>query len=80
MKEIFTSTYIKGISENIDKQNSGYKRRFEALQTAPEQFLVCIERALFFDGEASYLSMDSWFTQQPLIKSIVDQALDVIGW
>lgn len=29
--------------------------------------------------EASYVLMDSWFTQQPLIKEITEQGLDVIG-
>ncbi|MGJ8538239.1 IS4 family transposase, partial [Heyndrickxia faecalis] len=29
--------------------------------------------------DASYVLMDSWFTQQPLIKEITEQGLDVIG-
>jgi hypothetical protein len=38
-----------------------------------------IERALSNGIEASYVLMDTWFTQQPLIKAIVEQGLDVIG-
>lgn len=38
-----------------------------------------IERAMNAGIEASYVLMDTWFTQQPLIKDIKDQGLDVIG-
>lgn len=70
---------INGISENIDKGSSGYKRRKEALQTAPEQIPGMIARAMNSGIDASYVLMDSWFTQQPLIKEITEQGLDVIG-
>ncbi|WP_251459530.1 IS4 family transposase, partial [Weizmannia agrestimuris] len=56
---------INGISENIDKRSSGYKRRKEALQTAPEQIPGMIARAMNSGIDASYVLMDSWFTQQP---------------
>jgi hypothetical protein len=70
---------INGISEKIDKRSSGYKRRLEALQTAPEQIPAMIERALKAGIDASYVLMDSWFTQQPLVKEIKEQGIDVIG-
>lgn len=70
---------INGISDKVDKRTSGYKRREEALQTAPEQLPGMITRALSAGIEASYVLMDSWFTQQPLIQSIVEQGIDVIG-
>lgn len=70
---------INGISQSIDKRTSGYKRRVEALKSAPEVVSDMIQRALSAGVEASYVLMDTWFTQQPLIKSIVDQGLDVIG-
>ncbi|HLS08074.1 IS4 family transposase [Lentibacillus sp.] len=70
---------INGISENIDKRSSGYKRRQEALQTAPEQIPGMLERAMNAGIDASYVLMDTWFTQQPLIKEITEQGLDVIG-
>ncbi|WP_211062406.1 IS4 family transposase [Heyndrickxia faecalis] len=70
---------INGISENIDKRSSGYKCRKEALQTAPEQIPGMIARAMNSGIDASYVLMDSWFTQQPLIKEITEQGLDVIG-
>jgi hypothetical protein len=70
---------INGISENIDKRSSGYKRRIEALETAPSIIPIMIERALDADVPADYVLMDTWFTQQPLIKYIVETGLDVIG-
>jgi hypothetical protein len=70
---------INGINAEIDKRTSGYKRRMEALQSAPDQIPAMIERALNKGIEASYVLMDTWFTQQPLIQAIVEQGLDVIG-
>jgi hypothetical protein len=70
---------INGISEKIDKRTSGYKRRKEALQTAPSQIPAMVERALSTGVDASYVLMDTWFTQPPLIQSITEQGIDVIG-
>ncbi|WZX99996.1 transposase [Bacillus sp. FSL W7-1360] len=70
---------INGINEDLDKRSAGYKRRKEGLQSAPEQLPGMIARALSKGVQASYVLMDSWFTQQPLIKAIVDQGIDVIG-
>ncbi len=70
---------INGISDKIDKRSSGYKRRLEALQAAPEQMPDMIKRAMQAGIDASYVLMDSWFTHQPLIKNIKEQGLDVIG-
>lgn len=73
------TSQINGISEAIDKRTSGYKRRMDALQSAPEQVTSMVQRALSAGVDASYVLMDTWFTQQPLIQSIVEQGLDVIG-
>jgi hypothetical protein len=70
---------INEMSSEVDKRTSGFKRRKEALQTAPEQLPAMISRALSAGIDASYVLMDSWFTQQPLIQSIVEQGTDVIG-
>ncbi|MDM8102869.1 MULTISPECIES: IS4 family transposase [Oceanobacillus] len=70
---------INGISKDIDKRSSGYKRRQEALQTAPEQIPGMLQRAMNAGIDASYVLMDSWFTQPPLIKDIKEQGLDVVG-
>lgn len=70
---------INGISTEVDKRTSGYKRRVNALQTAPEQIPAMIQRALSSGIDASYVLMDSWFTMPPLIKGILEQGIDVIG-
>lgn len=70
---------INGISENIDKRSSGYKRRVEALESAPTVIPGMLERALQAGVSADYVLLDTWFTQQPLIQSIVELGLDVIG-
>ena len=51
----------------------------EALQTAPEQIPAMLKRAVNAGIDATYVLMDTWFTQPPLIQAIVDQGLDVIG-
>lgn len=74
-----TKSQINGISSDIDKRTLGYKRRQNALQTAPEQVPDMIRRALLNGIHAEYVLMDSWFTMPPLVKEIVNQGLDVIG-
>ena len=74
-----TKSSINGIDERIDKRTCGYKRRKEALETAPSAIPDMIQRALASGVEASYVLMDTWFTQQPLIKAIKEQGIDVIG-
>ena len=51
----------------------------EALESAPSIIPRMIERALKAGVSATYVLMDTWFTQEPLIQSIVDIGLDVIG-
>ncbi len=73
------TSQINRITSKIDKRSSGYKRRLEALQSAPEQIPDMIQRALNAGIGAFYVLMDTWFTHQPLIKNIKEQGLDVIG-
>ncbi|MFI2859367.1 transposase [Paenibacillus sp. JSM ZJ436] len=70
---------VNGIIDGIDKRTSGYKRRMEALLPAPEVVPAMIDRALSTGMQASYVLMDSWFTHAPLIQSMIDRGLDVIG-
>lgn len=51
----------------------------EALQTAPEQIPAMVERALKSGIEASYVLMETCFTQQPLIQAIRTKGIEVIG-
>lgn len=70
---------INGISADVDKRCSGYKRRLDALRPAPELVSPMIKTALDARAAANYVLMDSWFTHQPLIQAIQDLGLDVIG-
>lgn len=74
-----TNAQINGISKEIDKRTSGYKRRMEALQPAPQLIPAMLQRAISAGIQASYVLMDTWFTQPPLIRAVVEQGLDVIG-
>ncbi len=74
-----SKSLINGISVDIDKRSSGYKRRMEALKSAPELIPEMIQRTLEQGVPASYVLMDSWFTFAPLVQAIIGQGLDVIG-
>ena len=70
---------VNGISEQIDKRTSGYKRRIEALETASSLVPSMVDRALQAGVPAQYVLMGSWFTHAPLVQSIVALGMDVIG-
>lgn len=74
-----SKSQINGINEKIDKRTSGFKRRQEALQPAPQVIAEMLDRALEAGATASYVLMDSWFTHAPLIGEVVRRGLDVIG-
>lgn len=67
------------IDSSIDKRTSGYKRRVEAVQSKPEIAANLLQHALDKGMVADYVLMDTWFTQAPLIESITDKGLFVIG-
>jgi hypothetical protein len=70
---------INGINEQIDKRTSGFKRRLEALESAPGLVTSMVKRALEAGISASYVLMDTWFTHEPLILSLKELGIDVIG-
>lgn len=70
---------ITGITEKIDKRTHGYKRRQEALRTAPQVITEMLDRAIQAGASASYVLMDSWFTHAPLIQKVISRGLHVIG-
>ena len=70
---------VQEINEGIDKRTSGYKRRVEAIQSKPTVVSELLDHALNKGIVADYVLMDSWFTQAPLIQSITDKGLFVIG-
>lgn len=73
------SNRYQEINEGIDKRTNGYKRRKEAIKKKSDVAIELIKRALSMGIEASYVLMDSWFTHEPLIKSCLNEGIDVIG-
>jgi len=67
------------INENVDKRTNGFKRRIESIQKKTTVVVNLIKNTLAKGIEASYVLMDSWFTHEPLIKSCLDEGIDVIG-
>ncbi|WP_436836462.1 IS4 family transposase [Paenibacillus tritici] len=70
---------LTGIHPEIDKRSSGYKRRKEALLSAPHLVSELLDRAIASGVSATYVLMDSWFTHAPLIGRVVERGLHVIG-
>ncbi len=70
---------INGMTEGIDKRSTGYKRRQEALLSAPQVIAAMLDRAIQSGVSASFVLMDSWFTHAPLIQEVMRRGLHVIG-
>ena len=70
---------FKEINPKIDKRTNGYKARKSAVMRKPDAALEMIAGALDAGIVAQYLLMDTWFTNEPFIKRIMEIGLDVIG-
>ncbi len=70
---------LKNLNTSIDKRTSGYKRRIEALLKKPEAASRLLDNALANGITADYVLMDSWFTNEPMIKDVLYKNLHVIG-
>ena len=68
-----------GISEEIDKRTNGYKFRKESMLHKPEAAVLMVKRALAAGIRADYILMDTWFTNEPLIKELLHLGLNTIG-
>ena len=73
------SNRYQEMTEDIDCRSNGYKARKESLMAKTDAAIVLIERALNAGIQADYVLMDTWFTTEPMIKSILSRGLDVIG-
>jgi len=73
------NSIMHGIDDSIDKRTSGYRRRIEALESAPRLVSKMVNRALSSGIEASHVLMDTWFTNEPLIIELLEEGIDVIG-
>lgn len=70
---------INELKDDIDKRTIGYKNRASALKKKPEAALNLIKQAINAGIDAGYVLMDTWFTNEPFIKNVMDEGLDVIG-
>lgn len=73
------SKRIVEANADIDKRSNGYKARAAAQKQKPEAAMELIRNALGAGIKAGYVLMDTWFTNEPSIRSILDEGLDVIG-
>lgn len=73
------SNRYQEISEHIDRRSNGYKARQESLLSKTDAAIRLIKRALNAGVTADYVLMDSWFTTEPMVKSILAEGLDIIG-
>lgn len=67
------------IDANIDHRTNGYKFRKDSMLSKPEAAIKMLTNALNAGIVADYVLMDTWFTTEPMIQSILDLGLDVIG-
>ena len=65
--------------EKIDKRTNGYKARQDGLLAKTDAAIKMLESALTIGITASYVLMDTWFTNEPFIRRICAMGLDVIG-
>lgn len=73
------SNRYQEMTTGIDCRSNGYKARKESLMAKTDAAILLIERALNIGIRADYVLMDTWFTTEPMIKSILSKGLDVIG-
>lgn len=63
----------------IDRRTNGYKARTAAIMQKPDAAIAMIESALSVGIPAEHILMDTWFTNEPFIKRILNLGVDVIG-
>lgn len=67
------------VSASVDKRSHGFKRRLEAMMQKPDVVLKLVKSALNTGITADYVLMDTWFTNEPMIKGLRNVGLHVIG-
>lgn len=70
---------LQEASREIDKRTCGWNRRKEALQPMPRVVETLVKHSLAAGMQADYLLMDSWFTYAPLLSTITQLGLPIIG-
>jgi len=74
-----TQNRLNDASAAIDKRTNGSKRSSEAIMEKPQNALRLLDNALNTGITADYVLMDSWFTNEPIITSLLNKGLHTIG-
>ena len=61
-------------NKTIDKRTSGDRRRKEAVMHKPDAAISLIHEALNAGITAQYVLMDTWFTNEPFIKRVMEES------
>jgi hypothetical protein len=72
-------TQINPATTSIDKRTAGFKRRKDAVKTAPESALSMLQQALDAGIKATYVLFDSWFAFPSTILKIANLGLHTIA-
>lgn len=64
---------------DMDHRTIGYRNRLAAMMQKPDAAIALIREALSAGIVADYVLMDTWFTNEPFIKRLLDEGLDTIG-
>ena len=70
---------LNQIKQSIEKRTNGFKNRVAATIRKPDAAMEMIRSALNAGIPADYILMDTWFTNEPFIRNVLDVGLDVIG-
>ena len=73
------SNRYQEVSDKIDHRTNGYKSRKESMMKKTDAAVLLVERALDAGIQADYVLMDTWFTTEPMIQSLLTLGMDVIG-
>lgn len=73
------SNRYQEMAADIDRRSNGYKARKESLMAKTDAAILLIKRALNAGIWADYVLMDTWFTTEPMIRSILAEGPSVIG-
>jgi hypothetical protein len=73
------SNRYQEISDQIDHRSNGYKNRKASLMKKPDAAVQLIRDTLNAGIQADYVLMDTWFTTEPMLKSVLETGLDCIG-
>lgn len=73
------SNRYQEMREDIDHRTNGYKNRREAVMKKPEALILMVKRAFDAGIQADYILMDTWFTTEPILHSMLEAGIHVIG-